>query len=150
MADIEDKTVKIKQKTVENKSWDMSSSDEKVYTIYFIWQVVYSLARIYFDNAYANAEKLDDFDAYQINTHYARLLLCAEMSTNRNNKERALENFYKAHSLLRENSNSGTKLSDVLRQTGLYTDYYETYKKCCMKMSRKDILRRHTRCRKNI
>lgn len=89
----------------------------------------YSLTRIYFENAYANAEKLDDFDAYQIDTHYARLLLCAEMSTNHNNKEQALENFYKAHNLLWENSNSGTKLSYVLRQTGLYTDYYETYKK---------------------
>lgn len=88
----------------------------------------YSLTRIYFENAYANAKKLDDFDAYQIDTHYARLLLCAEVSTNRNNKEHALENFYKAHSLLWENSNSGTRLSYVLRQTGLYTDYYETYK----------------------
>ena len=89
----------------------------------------YSLAKIYFDNAYANAEKLYDFDAYQIDTHYARLLLCTEMSNNRNNKAQALENFYKAHSLLWENSNSGTNLSYVLRQTGLYTDYYETYKK---------------------
>lgn len=89
----------------------------------------YSLTKIYFDNAYANAEKFDDFDAYQIDTHYARLLLCAEMRNNRNNKEQALENFYKANRLLWENSNSGTKLSYVLRQTGLYTDYYETYKK---------------------
>lgn len=89
----------------------------------------YSLTKIYFDNAYANAEKLDDFDTYQIDTHYARLLLCTEMSNNRNNKEQAVENFYKAHRLLWENSNSGTKLNYVLRQTGLYTDYYETYKK---------------------
>lgn len=89
----------------------------------------YSLTKIYFDNAYANAEKFYDFDAYQIDTHYARLLLCAEMSTNRNDKEKALENFYKAHNLLWENSNSGTNLSYVLRQTGLYADYYETYKK---------------------
>lgn len=89
----------------------------------------YQLTRIYFDNAYANSEKFEDFDTYQIDTHYARLLLRSEMSTNRNNKEQALENFYKAHSLLWENSNSGTKLSYVLRQTSLYTDYYETYKK---------------------
>lgn len=89
----------------------------------------YSLTKIYFGNAYANAEKLDNFDAYQIDTHYARLLLCSEMSNNHNNKEQALENFYKAHSLLWGNSNSGTNLSYVLRQTGLYTDYYETYKK---------------------
>lgn len=90
---------------------------------------IYDLTKIYFDNAYANSEKIDDFDTYQIDTHYARLLLCAEMSNNRNDKEKALENFYKAHSLLWENSNSGTNLSYVLRQTGLYVDYYETYKR---------------------
>ncbi len=100
----------------------------------------YSLAKIYFDNAYANAEKIDDFDAYQIDTHYARLLLCSEMSSNRNNKNQALENFYKAHKLLWENSNSGTKLSYVLRQTGLYTDYYETYKKMLDEDERKRYL----------
>lgn len=89
----------------------------------------YPLTKIYFDNAYANADKIDDFDSYQIDTHYARLLMCAEMSNNRNNKETALESFYRAHKLLWENSNSGTKLSYVLKQTGLYVDYYETYKK---------------------
>lgn len=89
----------------------------------------YPLTRIYFDNAYANADKIDDFDSYQIDTHYARLLMCAEMSSNRNDKESALENFYRAHNLLWKNSNSGTKLSYVLKQTGLYMDYYETYKK---------------------
>ena len=89
----------------------------------------YPLTRIYFDNAYANADKIDDFDSYQIDTHYARLLMCAEMSSNRNDKESALENFYRAHNLLWKNSNSGTNLSYVLKQTGLYMDYYETYKK---------------------
>ena len=89
----------------------------------------YPLTRIYFDNAYANADKIDDFDSYQIDTHYARLRGGAEMSSNRNDKESALENFYRAHNLLWKNSNSGTKLSYVLKQTGLYMDYYETYKK---------------------
>ena len=89
----------------------------------------YSFTRICFDNAYANAEKMNDFDSYQIDTHYARLLLCSEMSNNHNNKEHALENFYVAHKLLWENSNSGTKLSYVLRQTSLYMEYYQTYQK---------------------
>lgn len=88
----------------------------------------YSLARIHFENAYANAEKMEDFDSYQIDTHYARLLLCNEMNTNRNNKEQAMDNFYKAHKLLFDNRNSGIKLSYVLRQTGLYSEYYTTYK----------------------
>lgn len=88
----------------------------------------YATAEIHFENAYANADKMDNFDSYQLDTHYARLLLCNEMHTNRNNKENALVNFAKAHSLLYNNSNTGVKLSYVLRQTGLYQDYYECYK----------------------
>lgn len=88
----------------------------------------YDTARIHFDNAYANADKMDDFDSYQIDTHYARLLLCNEMYTNRNNKDSAMDIFYKAHNLLRENSNRGVKLSYVLRQTSLYFKYFNCYK----------------------
>lgn len=88
----------------------------------------YDIARIYFKNAYANADKMEDFDSYQIDTHYARLLLCNEMHTNKNNKNDAMDIFYKAHRLLHENSNRGVKLSYVLRQTSLYFSYFNCYK----------------------
>ncbi|MDE6926968.1 MAG: hypothetical protein K2P59_17270, partial [Acetatifactor sp.] len=88
----------------------------------------YDTARIHFDNAYANADKMEDFDSYQIDTHYARLLLCNEMYTNKNNKDNAMDTFDKAHRLLRENSNKGVKLSYVLRQTSLYFSYFNCYR----------------------
>ncbi|MEY8378837.1 SIR2 family protein [Lachnospiraceae bacterium 56-18] len=88
----------------------------------------YEIAKIHFDNAYANVNKMEDFDSYQIDTHYARLLLCFEMKTNRNCKDSALINFDNAHRLLFENSNVGIKLNYVLRQTELYKDYYDQYK----------------------
>lgn len=88
----------------------------------------YDTARIHFENAYANADKMEDFDSYQIDTHYARLLLCNEMYTNKNNKNNAMDIFCKAHSLLHENSNRGVKLSYVLKQTSLYFDYFNCYR----------------------
>lgn len=88
----------------------------------------YDIAKIHFENAYANVSKMEDFDTYQIDTHYARLLLCYEMKTNRNDKDSALLNFQSAHKLLYENSNIGPKLNYVLKQTSLYRDYYDQYK----------------------
>lgn len=88
----------------------------------------YDIARIHFENAYANADKMEDFDSYQIDTHYARLLLCNEMHTNKNSKDNAIDVFGKAHRLLRDNSNRGIKLSYVLRQAGLYFDYFNCYR----------------------
>lgn len=88
----------------------------------------YDTARIHFENAYANANKMEDFDSYQIDTHYARLLLCNEMCTNKNNKDNAIDIFYKAHKLLYNNSNRGVKLSYVLRHTKLYYSYFKSYK----------------------
>lgn len=88
----------------------------------------YDTARIHFENAYANADKMEDFDSYQIDTHYARLLLCNEMYTNRNNKDNAIDTFCRAHRLLHENSNRGVKLSYVLRQTSLYFGYFNCYR----------------------
>lgn len=103
---------------------------------------VYDIARIHFENAYANADKMEDFDSYQIDTHYARLLLCNEMYTNKNNKDDAIDNFYKAHRLLHENSNRGVKLSYVLRQTSLYVRYFNCYKKMMTEEERQIFLER--------
>ncbi len=88
----------------------------------------YDIAKIHFENAYANVNKMDDFDTYQIDTHYARLLISYEMKTNRNDKDSAMLNFQNAHKLLYENSNNGAKLNYVLKQTSLYRDYYDQYK----------------------
>lgn len=100
----------------------------------------FELAKIYFENAYANADKMDDFDSYQIDTHFARLILCDGMRTNQNNKIVALENFNKAHNLLVENSNTGTKISYVLRQASLYEQYFNVYKNILNEDEKNDFL----------
>ena len=100
----------------------------------------YELAKIYFENAYANADKMDDFDSYQIDTHFARFLLCDGMRTNQNNKTEALDNFNKAHRLLVENSNTGTKISYVLRQASLYEEYFNVYKNILNEDEKNDFL----------
>lgn len=100
----------------------------------------YNLAEIYFKTAYANAGELEDFDSYQIDTHYARFLLSRELDTNRNDKESALNNFKKAHKLLYENSNRGAKLIYVLKQTGAYYKYYEFYKNLMEENEQKDFV----------
>lgn len=86
----------------------------------------YNLAEVYFQTAYANAKQTVNFTTYQIDTHYARLLLMREIRTNRNNKGSALDVFYKAHELLYDNSRMG-KLDYSLRQTGIYNEYFVTY-----------------------
>ncbi len=102
----------------------------------------YDIAKIYFENAYANVNKMEDFDTFQIDTHYARLLMCYEMKTNRNNMDSAMLNFENAHNLLYENSNIGAKLNYVLRQTGLYEEYYELYKGIMSDEDRSDFVHR--------
>lgn len=89
----------------------------------------YNLASIYFDNAYSNISGLDNFDAFQLDTHKARLILNKEIDTNRTNKENALYSFKEAHRLLVDNSNSGKNLRYVLKQTGIYYRYFNTYSK---------------------
>lgn len=103
---------------------------------------LYDIAKIYFENAYANANEMEDFDSYQINTHYARLLLCIEMDTNKNNKDKALEAFRKAHDLLHENSNRGAKLSYVLRQTSLYFKYFNCYRNMMTEEDRQKFMKK--------
>lgn len=100
----------------------------------------YDTARIHFENAYANADKMEDFDSYQIDTHYARLLLCNEMYTNRNNKDNAMDTFCRAHTLLHENSNRGIKLSYVLRQTSLYFSYFNCYRNMMTEDDRQNFM----------
>lgn len=88
----------------------------------------YKQASIYFENAYTNANRMADFDTFQIDTHKARLLLCREMDTNKNNADAAIANFIEAHKLLYNNSNKGEKNKYVLRQVGRYYEYFLAYK----------------------
>ncbi len=87
----------------------------------------YRQASIYFDNASTNANKMVEFDTFQIDTHKARLLLYAEMHENSNNPGEAMKTFEDAHKLLLNNSNKGEKMRYVLYQVGRYYEYFCFY-----------------------
>lgn len=75
-------------------------------------------ASIYFQNAYSYAEQLENFDSFQLDTHYARFLLSeiADYDETFN-----FNKFEQAHRLLMDNSNVEIRLSYVLRQVGIYS-----------------------------
>lgn len=89
---------------------------------------MFALASTNFENAYANADQIEDFDTFQIDTHKARLLLCFEMNKNSTNKEEAMDVFSRAHELLYRCKDRGERLRYVLRQVEWYKQYFDYYK----------------------
>lgn len=89
---------------------------------------MFDLASLNFENAYANADEIDGFDTFQLDTHKARLLLNKEMNSNNSNKEDAMSVFFQAHELLINCKDKGERLKFVLRQVECYKDYFDFYK----------------------
>ena len=85
----------------------------------------YADAKIYFDNAYSYASELEQFDSFQLDTHYARFLL-EEMI--RCDEKFDFQKLTKAHRLLMDSSNAEIRLSYVLRQVGIYNKINNRYK----------------------
>jgi hypothetical protein len=81
-------------------------------------------AKIYFNNAYSYAEQLENFDSFQLDTHYARFLLTEIL-----NYDVAFDfdKLCQAHRLLMDNSNAEIRLSYVLRQIGIYSAIDKKY-----------------------
>lgn len=87
----------------------------------------FDLSGIYFENAYAYAEKEHMVDTHQLDTHKARYLLEKEMHTNKNISESAFNTFKDAHDLLFNVKQSGQKVNYVLGQMTVYNDYFRFY-----------------------
>lgn len=81
-------------------------------------------AKIYFDNAYSYAENLENFDCFQLDTHYARFLLTEILDYD---VSFDFDKLTRAHRLLMDNSNAEVRLSYVLRQVGIYYDIDQKY-----------------------
>lgn len=127
----------------KNESWEKRDSD--IYKFYgtireyskdnpFFWLQYgitalnlknYVEAKIYFQNAYSYAAELENFDCFQLDTHYARFLLSEIAECD---KEFDFKKFEQAHRLLMDNSNAEVRLSYVLRQVGVYYDIEKRYK----------------------
>ncbi|RRD61434.1 SIR2 family protein [Tannerella forsythia] len=85
----------------------------------------YELADNYFNSAYSFAKKLDWFDPYQIDNHYARHLLENEIYNG--DKTTAMSQFLKAHKIL-SNPNDRSKTRHYpFRVAQKYYPFYEMY-----------------------
>lgn len=74
-------------------------------------------AKIYFENAYSYAIALENFDSFQLDTHYSRFLLTEILNYDASFD---FDKFTEAHRLLINNSNADIRLSYVLRQVCIY------------------------------
>ena len=81
-------------------------------------------AKIYFENAYSYASVLENFDSFQLDTHYARFLLTEILDYD---SFFDFDKLTEAHRLLMDNSNAEVRLSYVLRQVGIYYNINEKY-----------------------
>lgn len=81
-------------------------------------------AKIYFENAYSYATALENFDSFQLDTHYARFLLTEILNYDGTFD---FDKLTKAHRLLMDNSNAEIRLSYVLRQVGIYYNIDQKY-----------------------
>lgn len=82
-------------------------------------------AKTYFKNAYAYADQMDNFDTYQLDSHFARYLL--ESQLNSNCFEDSFDRFIEAHKLIYNNGNKPEHLHYPLRHTRYYFDYYQKF-----------------------
>lgn len=80
--------------------------------------------KIYFENAYSYAAALENFDSFQLDTHYARFLLTEILNYDASFD---FDKLTEAHRLLMDNSNAEIRLSYVLRQVGIYYNIDQKY-----------------------
>jgi len=126
------------------KNSDWKQRDNDIYTFYnsiqnyskanpFFWLHfgitalnlnMHADAKIYFENAYSYATDLENFDSFQLDTHYARFLLTEILNYD---SSFDFNKFTKAHRLLMDNSNAEIRLSYVLRQVGIYYSIDQKY-----------------------
>lgn len=87
----------------------------------------YEQAQIYFNAAYSFAEKIDNFDTYQIDNHYARFILENEIKMG--TKETCMEAFLHAHSILMDPKHKIEVRYYPYRVAQNYYPFYERFYK---------------------
>jgi hypothetical protein len=85
----------------------------------------YGLADTYFNNAYSYASKIDWFDPYQIDNHYARHLIENEIYNGE--KETAMSQFLKAHKILSNPDEKHKTRHYPFKVSQKYFPFYEKY-----------------------
>lgn len=87
----------------------------------------YAQAQIYFNVAYSFAKRIDNFDTYQIDNHYARFILENEIKLG--TKETCMEAFLHAHSILMDPKHKIEVRYYPYRVAQNYYPFYERFYK---------------------
>lgn len=87
----------------------------------------YEQAKIYFNAAYSFAKRIDNFDTYQIDNHYARFILENEIKLG--TKETCMEAFLHAHSILMDPKHKIEVRYYPYRVAQNYYPFYERFYK---------------------
>ncbi|MFL5766182.1 MAG: SIR2 family protein [Bacteroidia bacterium] len=85
----------------------------------------YIVADTFFNTAYSYADKLDWFDTYQIDNHYARLLL--ENEVYNGSTDTCMAQFLKAHKILNNKSDKNENRHYPFKVARNYTSFYDHY-----------------------
>lgn len=111
------------------------------YAILKLDQHDFNVAETFFNNAYSYASKRKDFDAYQIDNHYARYLLVNAIEAV--DERDFMLVFRKAHEILIEPSHQKDTKYYPFKVAQNYWPFYEKYK-CRMKKEDKEFF--HNSC----
>jgi len=93
----------------------------------------YSIADSYFQTAYSYASKIDRFDTYQIDNHFARHVIENEIFNG--SKETCMEQFLKAHKII---SNPNTQKETKYYPFRVAQKYYPFYEKYFSTLNKQD------------
>lgn len=97
------------------------------YAIVMLSQYEYEKARSYFETAYSYAEKLDNFDTFQIDNHYARFILENEIEFG--SKASCIKAFTEAHNILMDPKHKREVRHYPYRVAQNYYPFYEKFYK---------------------
>ena len=104
------------------------------YAIAKLGEQKYDVAKLYFDNAYTFAKKMNGFDTYQIDNHFARYLLENVIYTNADDD--FFKTFTQAHAILTDKHHQKDTKFYPFKVARLYLPFYQKFK---AKMSKKDL-----------
>lgn len=97
------------------------------YAIVMLSQYKYAQANAYFNNAYAYAHEIPDFDTYQIDNHHARFILENEREYGTN--ETCMKAFLQAHNILIDPKHKRDVRHYPYRVAQNYYPFYEKFYK---------------------
>ena len=97
------------------------------YAIVMLSQYNYPQANAYFENAYAYAKNIEDFDTYQIDNHHARFILENEYQYGSN--DTCMEAFEQAHAILMDPRHKYEVRHYPFRVAQNYYPFYEKFYK---------------------